>query len=103
MSRPSHSQVISATWPPSHARARAYTLSSRSKAGSPRPHAPTACFVASSFLFTMLSLVITASPAAADSTTLYTYAAGGATSPTSCPETDTTSDQCTLAEALSLG
>ena len=50
----------------------------------------------------MLSLVITASPAAADSTTLYAYAAGGATSPTSCPETDTTSDQCTLAEALSL-
>ena len=50
----------------------------------------------------MLSLVITVSPAEADGTTLYAYADGGATSPTSCPETDTTSEQCTLAEALSL-
>ena len=33
---------------------------------------------------------------------LYAYAAGGATSPTSCPRTTTTSEQCTLAVALSL-
>ena len=32
----------------------------------------------------------------------YAYASGGATSPTNCPETATVTDQCTLAQALSL-
>ena len=49
-----------------------------------------------------LGLVVTAPPASAGATTLYAYAAGGAVSPTSCPQTATTSQQCTLAAALSL-
>jgi hypothetical protein len=40
--------------------------------------------------------------ASAGATTLYAYAAGGATSPTSCPQTTTASQQCTLAGALTL-
>jgi len=40
--------------------------------------------------------------ASAGATTLYAYAAAGATSPTSCARTTTTSEQCTLAAALSL-
>ena len=40
--------------------------------------------------------------ASAGATTLYAYATGGATSATSCPQSTTTSQQCTLAAALSL-
>ena len=54
------------------------------------------------FTGTALGLVMTAPPTSAGATTLYAYAAGGATSPTSCPHTATRSEQCTLAEALSL-
>jgi hypothetical protein len=49
-----------------------------------------------------LGLVVVASPPAAAGTALYAYAKGGASSPTTCPPTTTASDQCTLAEALSL-
>ncbi|MGP8208987.1 MAG: choice-of-anchor Q domain-containing protein [Acidimicrobiales bacterium] len=49
-----------------------------------------------------LGLAVTAAPTSAGATTLYAYAAGGAVSPTSCPQTATTSEQCRLAEALSL-
>jgi hypothetical protein len=49
-----------------------------------------------------LGLAVTAPPTSAGATALYVYAAGGAVSPTGCPQTATTSEQCTLAEALSL-
>jgi len=41
-------------------------------------------------------------PAGAAGTTWYAYASGGAASPTTCPQSTTTSQQCTLAQALSL-
>ena len=44
----------------------------------------------------------TAPQASASGMVLYAYAKGGASSPTSCPQTASTSQQCTLAEALSL-
>ncbi len=40
-------------------------------------------------------------PAGAAGTTWYAYAKGGATSPTTCPQSTTASQQCTLAQALS--
>lgn len=49
-----------------------------------------------------LGLVVTAAPTSAGAATLYAYAVGGGASPTSCPDTAATSQQCTLAEALSL-
>ena len=54
-----------------------------------------------SLLATAISLVVTAPQASAGVKTLYAYADGGAILPTSCPETSTTSAQCTLTEALS--
>jgi hypothetical protein len=42
-----------------------------------------------------------ASPASASATTWYAYAHGKARSPTSCPETGNSSEQCTLSEVLS--
>ena len=45
---------------------------------------------------------MTAAPTSAGAATLYAYAVGGGASPTSCPDTAATSQQCTLAEALSL-
>jgi MBG domain (YGX type)/Bacterial Ig domain len=50
---------------------------------------------------TTLSLV-TASSVAASGTAWYAYGAGGASAPTSCPETATSTSECTLAQALSL-
>ena len=41
-------------------------------------------------------------PAGAAGTTWYAYAKGSASSPTTCPQSTTTSQQCTLAQALSL-
>ena len=54
------------------------------------------------FFVGALGLVVTAPAASAGATALYAYAAGGAASPTSCPQTAATSQQCTLAAALSL-
>lgn len=56
---------------------------------------------------TALSLVAMTSPVVAGAspapaTKLYAYARGAAAAPTGCPTTTTASDQCTLAEALSL-
>ena len=45
---------------------------------------------------------VVAAPASAAGATWYAYAGGGATgTPSTCPQTTTTSDQCTLMEALS--
>ncbi len=41
-------------------------------------------------------------PAGAAGTTWYAYAKGSTTSPTTCPQSTTASQQCTLAQALSL-
>ncbi len=49
-----------------------------------------------------LGLVVTAPATSATITTLYAYAAGTASSPTSCPRTAIRPEKCTLAEALSL-
>jgi hypothetical protein len=48
-----------------------------------------------------LSLV-TETPASAVPLTLYAYVGGGASSPASCPQTTTNSNQCTLTEALQI-
>ena len=47
-----------------------------------------------------LAAVAPSQTALASGTTLYAYAHGGATSTSSCPDTEETSRQCTLAEAL---
>ena len=52
------------------------------------------------FAGTALSLVVTASPASAGTTTWYAYAGGGAKLPISCPKTTVASKKCTLTEAL---
>ena len=54
-------------------------------------------------LLTVMALSpVVAAPASAIGTAWYAYAGGGATgTPSTCPQTATTSDQCTLAEALS--
>jgi hypothetical protein len=59
-------------------------------------------FSLSTLLTAALSSVVGAAPASGTGLTLYAYAKGGASSPANCPQTTTTSDQCTLAEALSL-
>ena len=47
---------------------------------------------------------VVAAPASASGAAWYAYAGGGATgTPSTCPQTATTSDQCTLAEALGGG
>jgi hypothetical protein len=53
-------------------------------------------------LLLVLGLPAGAPPAEAAGTTWYAYAKGGATSPTTCLHSTTTSQQCTLAQALSL-
>jgi hypothetical protein len=54
------------------------------------------------FFVGALGLVVAAPAASAGATTTYAYAAGRAVSPTSCPQTAATSQQCTLATAVSL-
>ncbi len=60
-----------------------------------------AAIVVGGFLVAGVNL-LGAAPATAASTTWYAYALGEASSPTSCPETTTTSDECTLTQALGL-
>ena len=60
-----------------------------------------AAIIVGGFLVAGVNL-LGAAPATAASTTWYAYALGEASSPTSCPETTTTSDECTLTQALGL-
>ncbi len=56
-----------------------------------------------SALVAFLSLAIVAGPpSSASGAAWYAYVLGGATAPTSCPQTGTAADQCTVAQALSL-
>ena len=80
----------------------------RGRAGPPLTHPgprPLRRFVAAglpTLFIAALGLAVAAPPTSAAGTAIYAYAKGGASSPTSCPQTTTTSQQCTLTEALSL-
>ena len=50
----------------------------------------------------MALTLVTDAPAQATGTTLYAYVGGGASSPTSCPQTTTVPSQCTLTQAIGL-